>query len=81
MIALITGAIGLLGILATWFFNPARMKQAAHDKLVAQLASITKELNNAYRRRDEALTKGDNDALTLELDIIIRLRKAQADLL
>jgi len=81
MIGIIASVLGILGTIAAWFFNPARMKQVAQDKLLAQRASIVKQLDEAYRRRDEALANNDNDALTIQLDLIIRLRKAQADLL
>ena len=77
MLALITAGIGLLTTLIAYLVNPQRRK----DKVRSQLIRVYQQLDGLERKRDEALHKQDNDALTNIVGDIIRLRKVKADLL
>lgn len=74
MIALITGIVGLITAILAWYWNPKR-------KLQAELEAIRKNLEVLYVKRDEALLKGDNDALTSVTADIARLLSRKNSLL
>lgn len=66
VLTIISSALGIVSTLAAWFFNPRR-------RLYAELDSIYKQLEVLYGKRDKALVKKDNDALTIVTADIIRL--------
>lgn len=64
MIAIIASALGIIGTLVAWKFNPRRV-------IYSELDAIYKRLDGLYGERDKALAENDSDTLTrVTADII-----------
>jgi len=77
MIALITAIVGLIATLVAYFINPNTQK----NKIRVQLLDLYKQLDDLYRRRDEALQNNNSDELTIVTALIIKLCQTKANIM